>query len=505
MVCCCCQVCFFFERCWIRYYDNNRMNAPSMTIVFLTNCGCLNSTSVFQIRRLLSGMVCAQDGQLRIGDRLVSVNGVSLKGVTHSLALQLLKKPMEQVIFVILREGLETLRDKTSGVVGEIDPSIRLSAKTPGQGIERKLQNGPSSPDLALSDVGKASIDDSYLQSSLELQPSSISALRPQRSKLETTEESTIVLSPLAGLESQEVIVPGKSENTDEILPDNTNEEITPDEPPELPCSPPPPPLLDVEDFFDDDNVSVPSLPSLSLIPSPLPSEVTSTNEEDFTISSLPIVTPPPELSPRMRDIIEQDALKPGDSDGRSSCNSSDINDILPETSSINQAVFSDDTNFQTSSKSDDSMSSINDDQHSSEPPSVTESKSSFSLSHMKPSIAPLASQASIPLHLISPDNLPSESPSNKFLVGSDKSFGKKNSGGHMGSSDLPLHLENNNDHGAEIKAVEGRRVENMPFAITYQKKFRSLGMKVDASQDGNVFVSELSSFGMVAKDGNIR
>ena len=254
-----------------------------MTLVFLTNCGCLNSTSVFQIRRLLSGMVCAQDGQLRIGDRLVSVNGVSLKGVTHSLALQLLKKPMEQVIFVVLRESLDTLSNKRSGV-GEIDPSNQLSPRTPSSGIERKLQNGPSSPNLALSDLGKAS----FLQSSLEFQHSSTSAPIPQPSKLETNEGSAaLILSPLALLEPQEVIVPGKSDlTTDEIFSDNTNEEITPDEPPELPCSPPPPPLLDVEDFFDDDNLSVPSLPSLSLIPAPLPSEVTSTNEEDFMIAS---------------------------------------------------------------------------------------------------------------------------------------------------------------------------------------------------------------------------
>lgn len=472
-----------------------------MTLVFLANCGCLNSTSVFQIRRLLSGMVCAQDGQLRIGDRLVSVNGVSLKGVTHSLALQLLKKPMEQVIFVVLRESLDTLRNKRSGV-GEIDPTNRLSPRTPGSGIERKLQNGPSSTNLALSDLGKAS----FLQSSLEFQHGGTSAPIPQPSKLETNEGSAaFMLSPVAALEPQEVVVPGKSDSTtDEIFPDNTNEEIMPDEPPELPCSPPPPPLLDVEDFFDDDNLSVPSLPSLSLIPAPLPSEITSTNEEDFLIASLPIVTPPPELSPRMRDIIEQDALKPGHSDGRSTCNSSDINDILPEaSSSINQTVLSNDTDFQASSESGDLMSSINDDEHFSEPPNLTESKSSFSPSHVKLSVTPLACEASIPLHSISSDNLHAENASNKLLAGSDESFGKKN--GRMGSSDLLLNLENNNDLGTEIKPVEGRRVENMPFAITYQKKFRSLGMKVDASEDGNVFVSELSSFGMVAKDGNIR
>lgn len=52
----------------------------------------------------MPGSVCERDGRLRPGDRLVSMNSELLKGVTHSKALQILKKPVEQVTFVILRE-----------------------------------------------------------------------------------------------------------------------------------------------------------------------------------------------------------------------------------------------------------------------------------------------------------------------------------------------------------------------------------------------------------------
>ena len=49
--------------------------------------------------------MCERDGRLRPGDRLVSMNGEVLKGVTHSRALQILKKPTDQVTFVVLREN----------------------------------------------------------------------------------------------------------------------------------------------------------------------------------------------------------------------------------------------------------------------------------------------------------------------------------------------------------------------------------------------------------------
>ena len=83
-----------------------------------------------------------------------------------------------------IRKKKDEIRNKRSGLVLEIDPSIQLPARRPGPGIERKLHDGASSPNLALSDVGKASVNDSFLQSSLGLQQNNISALIPQPSKI---------------------------------------------------------------------------------------------------------------------------------------------------------------------------------------------------------------------------------------------------------------------------------------------------------------------------------
>ncbi|XP_068740445.1 uncharacterized protein [Montipora capricornis] len=448
----------------------------------------------FQIRRLLSGMVCAQDGQLHIGDRLVSVNGVSLKGVTHSMALQLLKKPREQVTFVILREGLETLRNNASSAFEiETDSSIQPAAEMPVMSVVTEFQNVTS---FLPSEISNASTESKSIQNS---QLGSSPMLIPQSLRMETTRQTPSIFSPSAILDSQKDIEPGKPKKVDAIFPNNNDVEILPDKPPDLPCSPPPPPLLDVGDFFVDD-FTVSSVPSLSPIPSPVLSEVTSGNEEDFTISSFPVVSPPPELSPRMKDIIKQDACKPGDIDKNSSYEFPSVNEILCRTSStFSQAGSLDDNNIRTSPKSDDSPISTKDNQLSFEPRNV---QSPTSPPQIESSLATNRTTFSRQLGMVGGEDLPSEETKNKLLKHNDKLSDVKNLDDHTRSLVTPLC---SGESDIEIKPVEGRRVENVPFVITYQKKFRSLGLKVDVSDEGKVIVTEVSSFGMVAKDGNIR
>ncbi|XP_048583633.1 uncharacterized protein LOC5517610 isoform X2 [Nematostella vectensis] len=57
----------------------------------------------------------------------------------------------------------------------------------------------------------------------------------------------------------------------------------------------------------------------------------------------------------------------------------------------------------------------------------------------------------------------------------------------------------------SQAKYVFGVRHECEPFVIEFQKKFRSLGIKAGLNDSGRVVVTEVSSFGLVGKDGNIR
>ena len=462
--------------------------------------------SILQIRRLLSGMVCAQDGQLHVGDRLVSVNGVSLKGVTHSMALQLLKKPMELVTFVVLREGLET-QGKASSVSAESKNNSPIQTSTPEARMESK--NNVS------------------IQNSPQFEDSSIHTKTSEPSIMDHKEKLQSIFSPLASSEFHENTESTKVNKLGEFLLDDSDDEILP----ELPCSPPPPPLVDAEDLLDGD-LSIPSPPpTFSPLPPSRSSEITPASEDDGLVSSFPIVSPPPDLSPRMKQIMEQDLFKTGDDeDSSSSHDSLQGDEILPVScASLNQAISPDGWDFQSVPKSDDANISGKDDLLPSEQCNATEAPlvstdslvlpSSTSLSQTKVGkaidsdkgtegsfVLPASNKISSPYLTGGNDDLSSEHPKNKLSRHDDKGPELRDLNGDTTSSMSPLHSKGISERNKEdVKPVEGRRVENAPFVVTFQKKFRSLGMKVDLSENGKVTVTEVSSFGLVGKDGNIR
>ena len=452
-------------------------------------------------------MVCAQDGQLHIGDKLVSVNGVSLKGVTHSMALQLLKKPMELVTFVILREGLQTQVKATS-------TSTKSKTKSP-------LQNSPIMQDEKAHNESQSQLTTKYADKMQSEPTSSIGSQLDNESKsFEESQESPSVSKD--------------DESADEQIP-------------EVPCTPPPSPLLEVDHLLDSD-ASMPP-PSFSPPPPPLPAEDTSPSEDDLPISSIPIVSPPPDLSPRMKKFMEKDLFSTDDHketdsqeptrQGLSQDTSSKINQA---SSPGNDTVTGWDLQSLLEACNDLNMYE-NDDVVTSKQSSITEvplvpvaSKQNLS----SPQQSGLTSETKISKkkdlekmterHLVIPVESSTDTHSLTIESGTDCQPGSKvsTSGLSEGDKDLktllkggdiskdlksstlsasPFHSKESSEReiSDDVKPVAGRRVENVPFVITYQKKFRSLGMKVDLSGEGKVIVTEVSSFGLVGKDGNIR
>ena len=465
-------------------------------------------------------MVCAQDGQLHIGDKLVSVNGVSLKGVTHSMALQLLKKPMELVSFVVLREGLQT-----QGKIASTSNKSKAESSVSNSPIvqDRGVQNEPPLP-LKTDNEDK------------------LQRVEQRTDRVESQQDSTI-----ESQEDNESKHYGKSLDPPSV---SSEDETAQDQAPELPCSPPPSPLLGVDDILDSD-VSIPP-PSFSPPPPPIPAEVTSFSEDEFSITSIPIVSPPPDLSPRMKKFIEEDLFDTDDRDETDSQESTRHEEIPKDSSSkINKASSTPKEavvawDFQSLLEAcNDLNTTENDDVIASEQSSVTEAplvpvESKAILS--SPRLSDLPSQTKISKkndlekvnepRFVDPVESGAGTPS--LAVGRFNNFSPDRSGRkvvtqgpndrdkdlqtpvkeHNVTEDLttlkpptsPLHSKGSTGHEiGDVKPVAGRRVENVPFVITYQKKFRSLGMKVDLSEEGKVIVTEVSSFGLVGKDGNIR
>lgn len=461
-----------------------------------------------QIRRLLSGMVCAQDGQLQTGDKLVSVNGVSLKGVTHSMALQLLKKPMDVVTFVILREGLKTQGKVTSS---SLNQSI---TQTP-------VKNSP------------------ILQDSGELTETLYSKTERVDKPQGAGQPVTFIASQLVDSESRDLL------DTSHESPLLQKEETAQEQVPEIPCSPPPSPVLGVNDLLDDD-VSIPP-PSFSPPPPPITSDLTSSH--DLPLSSIPIVSPPPDLSPRMKEFMEQDLFTSEDDQETGSQGSIHQQEtsqesgamLTPSSSPRNDTIVGWD--FESLLDAcNDLNSHESDDVLTFEQGSVTEthlapgdskpklsspewSKAKISKKNgldkltEKRSVVPVESSTDIqPPAVGSGNDLLSSGARNKRTIHglTDNDKGLQTIVKHRDVTEelrsltppvSPLHSEGCSEHEAsdDVKPVAGRRVENVPFVITYQKKFRSLGIKVDLSGEGKVIVAEVSSFGLAGKDGNIR
>lgn len=448
-------------------------------------------------------MVCAQDGQLQIGDKLVSVNGVSLKGVTHSMALQLLKKPMEVVTFVILREGLQT---------------------------QGKVTNTSFKQSIAETSVQNSAISHDRGEHTETLPFKTERADKPQGAG----QPVTFIGSHLVDSESRDS--PDKSQESPLLKRKETAQEQVP----ELPYSPPPSPVLGVDDLIDGD-VSIPP-PSFSPPPPPITSELTSSNDNDLPLSSIPIVSPPPDLSPRMKEFIEQDLYSTEDDHEINSQESTHQEETRQESNTVTNQASSphNDTvvgwDFQSLLEAcNDLNSHESDDVLTSEQSSVTEtelvpgdSKRKFPSPELsqakiskkndleklaeKRSVVPVESSTDIQsLTLGGGNDLPSSGASNKRkihgLTDKDKGLQKMVKGHDVTAPVSPLHSKGSSEREAsdDVKPVAGRRVENVPFVITYQKKFRSLGIKVDLSGEGKVIVTEVSSFGLVGKDGNIR
>ena len=430
-----------------------------------------------QIRRLLSGMVCAQDGQLCVGDRIVSVNGLPLKGVTHSMALQLLKKPAELVTFVILREGVDT-----------------------EENLSFNFSNKPNFGSL--------------------YEPSASSERRKQRLENDLSlnaEEFDCSVQSVENIESK----------LEEPQRDNTQDLLT-----GIGYSPPSTPVSDMDSLLDSHGFVPP--PSFSPPPPPLLENSSLETKGDSTI---PVVSPPPELSPRMKNFLTQDLFESDTFHGEREMDHNLRNDVIKqglcESDNIPSGqtiTMPDNQRSLTSSaipnESGDSANQQSVDIHDSSGNLLIHSLIKENASDKKVRSEPL--QKSVNSILLPVGNngerssvvghdLSSATEENSLssLTHTSQSEGderyyKENkvenwTGPNCGDKDGNATSDESTELSDAMKPVVGRRVENVPFLIVYQKKFRSLGIKVDLSPEGKVVLTEVSSFGLVGKDGNMR
>ncbi|XP_026274211.2 pro-interleukin-16 [Frankliniella occidentalis] len=67
-------------------------------------------TKEITVHKVLSGSPAERDGRLQKGDRILSINGRNMKGVTHRESLAILKAPRPEVVLVVSRSRGEIVR-----------------------------------------------------------------------------------------------------------------------------------------------------------------------------------------------------------------------------------------------------------------------------------------------------------------------------------------------------------------------------------------------------------
>ncbi|OXU22596.1 hypothetical protein TSAR_012533 [Trichomalopsis sarcophagae] len=135
--------------------------------VGITLAGGLDcETKEITIHRVLAHSIADRDGSVQRGDRILSINGRSMRGLTHRESLAVLKQPRSEVVLVVSRAKLDDaaagnrLRNRTESVETIVEghetngvtentawgPALMVSMYKDGAGLGFSLEGGRDSP-----------------------------------------------------------------------------------------------------------------------------------------------------------------------------------------------------------------------------------------------------------------------------------------------------------------------------------------------------------------------
>jgi len=113
------------------------------------------------VYKVLTGSPADKDGRIRKGDRILSINGKSMKGITHRESLAILKAPRSEVVLVISRCKSDTITESVEQAQS-VEPTTTVNNDTianrvfgllnkitlnkDGSGLGFSLEGGKNSP-----------------------------------------------------------------------------------------------------------------------------------------------------------------------------------------------------------------------------------------------------------------------------------------------------------------------------------------------------------------------
>jgi len=106
------------------------------------------------VNKVISGSIAERDGRIKKGDRVISINGRSMKGISHREALNILKAPRAEVVLVLSRSRSVTPLDSLLDELSYHRPSvINTFSSRPPKILESPMDSKSLASALAFEDV----------------------------------------------------------------------------------------------------------------------------------------------------------------------------------------------------------------------------------------------------------------------------------------------------------------------------------------------------------------
>ncbi|XP_076350270.1 pro-interleukin-16-like [Tachypleus tridentatus] len=102
------------------------------------------------IHKVIAGSLAERNGQIKKGDRVLSINGCNLKGLTHQEALDILKAPRNEIVLVLARKRSTNSRFP--------EPCISSSLTNGYHSLPNKLEQIRAEPSASTSTYTKEKI-----------------------------------------------------------------------------------------------------------------------------------------------------------------------------------------------------------------------------------------------------------------------------------------------------------------------------------------------------------